>query len=225
VRIALTGDGRVAGGAGEMLAAFGVQKITVEEYLGLKQSLVPVYAQLDPSKYHLSKSGDVFDLQHFFNFPRAYASDFIRFCSKTDMLIMAAYWDPGAPVLFTREDMRKGDFSIRVIADITCDIMGSVPSSLRTTSFENPFYDFNPRLEREEVPFSHPDNISVMTIDNLPCGLPREASIDFGNLIMKSVIPLLMGHDNENIIERATIAKNGKLTERYSYLEEWVYSQ
>jgi saccharopine dehydrogenase (NAD+, L-lysine forming) len=222
VRFALTGDGRVAGGAEEMLGAFHVRKITVEEYLSREQFSVPVYVQLDPSKYNLAKSGEAFDLQHFYNFPEIYSSNFGRFCSKTDVLIMAAFWDPRAPVLFTNSDMKQKDFSIRVIADITCDIMGSVPSSLRTTNFDNPFYDYNPKLEKEEDPFSHPNNISVMTIDNLPCGLPREASIDFGYNIMKNVIPLLVNHDRENIIQRATIARDGKLTDRYSYLEDWV---
>jgi hypothetical protein len=64
----------------------------------------------------------------------------------------------------------------------------------------------------------------MMTIDNLPCGLPKEASIDFGHHIVKNIIPLLLGEDNENIIERATIARDGKLTERYSYLQEWINS-
>jgi len=138
---------------------------------------------------------------------------------------MAAYWDMRAPVLFTTDDMRKKDFNIRVIADITCDIRGSVPSSISTTSFDQPFYDYNRSSEKEEVPFSHPDNITVMTIDNLPCGLPREASVDFGHNIRSSIIPLLFSDDQENIIERATIAKDGKLTDRYHYLEDWVYSK
>jgi hypothetical protein len=132
VRIALTGDGRVAGGAEEMLDAFGVRKVTTEEYLQREHFEGPVYTQLDPSKYNTHKSGKEFSLQHFFNFPNEYASNFERFCPKTDLLIMAAYWDPHAPVLFTAGGMRKAGFNIRVIADITCDIMGSVPSSIRT---------------------------------------------------------------------------------------------
>jgi hypothetical protein len=137
---------------------------------------------------------------------------------------MAAYWDPHAPVLFTAEDMRKPGFNIRVIADITCDIMGSVPSSLRTTTFAEPYFDYNRSLEQEEKAFSDPAHVTMMTIDNLPCGLPKEASTDFGHHIVKNIIPLLLGEDSENIIERATIARQGRLTERYSYLQEWVNS-
>jgi len=224
VRIALTGDGRVAGGAEEMLNAFGVRKVTTKEYLTRDHFDGPVYTQLDPSKYTLHQSGGEFNLHHFFNFPEEYTNNFGRFCPKTDLLIMAAYWDPRAPVLFTAQDMLKPDFNIRVIADITCDIMGSVPSSLRTTTFTEPFFDYDRSLQKEARPFSDPENVTMMTIDNLPCGLPREASIDFGHHIVKNIVPLLLGEDNENIIERATIAREGRLTNRYSYLEEWVNS-
>jgi saccharopine dehydrogenase (NAD+, L-lysine-forming) len=61
-----------------------------------------------------------------------------------------------------------------------------------------------------------------MTIDNLPCGLPEEASVDFGNHLMKTVLPHLIHDDPDGIIARATIAENGKLTEKYSYLEDWL---
>jgi len=222
VKIAVTGDGRVAGGAEEMLGAFGIQKITVEEYLGKNHLNRAVYAQLDPSKYNINKEDVPFDLTHFFSHPEDYASNFSRFRNKTDVLIMAAYWDPNAPVLFTPGDMKSPDFRIRVIADITCDIRGSVPSSIRTTTFEAPFYDYNRDTGAEEPAFGNPESVTVMAIDNLPCGLPREASMDFGYYLIRSVLPLLQGGDSEEIIERATIAENGKLTRRYEYLSEWV---
>jgi len=139
------------------------------------------------------------------------------------MLIMAAYWDPRAPVLFTPRQMKEDQFRIRVIADITCDLNGSVPTTIRTTTFKDPYYDFNTLTGREEMPFSHPDNITVMAIDNLPCGLPVEASVGFGNLLIKNVLPLLLYGDHEGTISRATIAEHGKLTTNYSYLAEWVY--
>ena len=225
VRIAITGDGRVANGAEEMLLTFGVDKVGVEEYLNNPNPGKPVYVKLGPENYNRNKSGARFDLHHFFNSPDAYESHFGRFCDRTDLLIMAAYWDPKAPVLFTPDRMRDKDFSIKLIADITCDINGSVPSSIRTTSFSDPYYDYNPATGKEEAAFSHPDNITVMTIDNLPCGLPVEASLDFGNGFMKYVLPLLINGDPDNILARATIANHGKLAERYSYLADWVKNE
>jgi saccharopine dehydrogenase (NAD+, L-lysine-forming) len=222
VKIAVTGDGRVAGGAEEMMSAFGIQKIRVEDYLQNKVLQEPVYAQLDPEKYNKTKSGDTFELKHFFNNPHLYESDFLRFCDRTDLLIMAAFWDPRAPLLFTADQMRKENFKISVIADITCDLNGSIPSTVRTTTFEDPYYDFNPLNGLTEEPFSKNRNITVMAIDNLPNGLPREASDDFGHSIIKNILPLIIRHDPEKTLDRATITKKGLLTPAYSYLASWV---
>ena len=222
LKIAVTGGGRVAGGTEEILAAFNVRKVSVEEYLRTGDFESPVYVQLDPDAYNIRRSGDDFDLVHFFRHPEAYTGNFGRFCSTTDVLIMAAYWDPKAPVLFTIDEMRKHDFRIRVIADITCDINGSVPSSIRTTTHEDPYYDFNPLTEKEEKAFSNPSNITVMTIDNLPGGLPREASSDFGNSLINNVLPRMFNKGKDDIIKRATIAEGGKLTKTYNYLADWI---
>ncbi|HLO58492.1 MAG TPA: NAD(P)-dependent oxidoreductase [Bacteroidales bacterium] len=221
-KIALTGDGRVAGGAEEMLNAFAVRKISVDEFLEHRIYEQPVYVQLDPEKYNKHRNNPEFDLKHFFQNPHEYKSDFQRFCSLTDILIMAAYWDPRAPLLFEKELMLNDDFRIRVIADITCDLNGSVPSTIQTTRFEDPYYDYNPVTGSAELPFLSKDNITVMAIDNLPNGLPREASTDFGHNIMKSVLPLLSGNDPEKILERATITRNGNLTQLFNYLDPWV---
>ena len=221
-RIVVTGDGRVAGGVEEMMLAFGVRKVTVEDFLTGAYNDVTVYVQLDPEKYNKPKEGAPFDLLHFFAHPDAFESNFARFCNKTDLLIMAAYWDPHAPVLFTPEKMQEKDFSIRVIADITCDIQGAIPSTLRATHFQEPFYDFNPITGKEEKAFSSDSNITVMAIDNLPSGLPREASEDFGYNLIKNVFSLVVSGDPERVIERATIAESGKLTKAYQYLSDWV---
>jgi len=222
LKIAVTGGGRVAGGSEEILASFNVRKVSVEEYLHTDDFGIPVYAQLDPDAYNTRKSGEDFNLSYFFKNPEAYTGNFSRFCRTTDLLVNAAYWDPRAPVLFTTEEMQKDDFRIRVIADITCDINGSVPSSIRTTTHEDPYYDFNPLTEKEEKAFSNPSNITMMTIDNLPCGLPREASVDFGNTLIKKVLTGMLRCGEDEIIARATIAEGGKLTETYSYLSDWV---
>ncbi|MBN2273082.1 MAG: hypothetical protein JXR41_12560 [Bacteroidales bacterium] len=221
-KIALTGDGRVAKGSEEILASFGIQKINPGEYTDMVYTGKPVYVQLGPDQYNRHKSGKPFDLQYFFNHPDQYESDFGRFINKTDLLIMAAYWDPMAPVLFTSAQMKNSGFSIDVIADITCDLNGSVPSTIRTSTFKDPFYDYNPETGKEETAFSDDNHITVMAIDNLPCGLPFEASVDFGNTLLKYVIPLLIRGDQDGILEKATIAKNGKLTEKYLNLEKWV---
>jgi saccharopine dehydrogenase (NAD+, L-lysine forming) len=222
LRIAITGDGRVAHGSVEMMKAFGIREAGVEEYLKDTEYNVPVYVLLDPEKYNRHKSGKAFELHHFFNHPEEYESNFGRFCNKTDLLVMSAYWDPKAPVLFTPDQMKDKSFRIKAIADITCDMNGAIPSTLRTTNFLEPYYDYNPVTSKEETPFSNPENITVLSIDNLPNGLPVEASIDFGQSIIKNVLPLLLYGDRESIIARATVAEGGKITSKFNYLADWV---
>ena len=50
-----------------------------------------------------------------------------------------------------------------------------------------------------------------MAVDNLPCALPRDASLHFGKVFIKKVLPdLLISGD---IISRSTITLNGQLTD------------
>lgn len=223
VRLVITGGGRVAKGAEEIMQHAGIEKMPAEEFLKADSLARPVYVQLDPGDYNRHKSGKHFDLYHYFRAPEKYESNFDRFGSRADILIMAAFWNPKAPLLFTKEDMRGKKFSIRVIADITCDMNGSVPSTIQTSTFENPYYDYNPFTDKAETAFSDPGNITVMAIDNLPCGLPREASADFGEMITAHIIPQLVKNDPHDNLERATISIHGDLTAPFSYLYDWVF--
>lgn len=224
IKMVVTGGGRVSHGSMQLLNSLGIKKVSVEDYLATESFNEPVYVQLEPDSYVKHAEGKDFDMQHFFTHPQEYERNFKRFAKTTDLLISAAYWDPNAPVLFTRDEMLNGSFKISVIADVTCDIEGSIPSTLRASSIEDPFYGYNPETGKEELAFVDPKNVSVMAVDNLPCELPKDASIDFGNNLIDKVLPYLVGEDSKNILAKATIAENGKLTEKYKYLEEWVNS-
>jgi alanine dehydrogenase len=137
-------------------------------------------------------------------------------------LIASAYWDPKAPVLFTADDMKKQSFRISVISDITCDIEGSIPSTKRPSTIDDPFYDYNPETGELEPAFTSKTNVTVQAVDNLPCELPKDASLDFGRNLIEKVFPSLFGEDKDGIIERASITKNGKLTPKFDYLQDYV---
>jgi alanine dehydrogenase len=140
----------------------------------------------------------------------------------TDILITGHFWDPRSPSFFSKEDMKRPDFRISIIADISCDVSGPIPTTIRATTISDPFYSFNPLLETEEPAFSRLTNITVMSIDNLPGELPRDASLDFGKMLMSNVLHDLLTETVSPMIERATILKNGKLTSRYSYLNDYL---
>jgi saccharopine dehydrogenase (NAD+, L-lysine forming) len=140
----------------------------------------------------------------------------------TDILITGHYWDPRSPVFFSKEDMKKADFRISIIADISCDVNGPIPSTIRATTISDPFYSFNPLLEAEEPAFSKLTNITVMSIDNLPGELPRDASHEFGKMLMSNVLHDLLMEITSSMIEKATILRDGKLTARYEYLNDYL---
>ena len=222
IKIVLTGGGRVANGAIETLSALKIRKVTPEEFL-MGTFREPVYCQLNPKDYVERPNDHNFDLNDFIHHPGNFVSKFVPYTKAADIFISAHYWDPRSPKLFSLEDVRDLTFKIGVIADITCDMDGSVPTTLRASTIEAPFYGFNPKTGKEDVPFSK-ETITVMAVDNLPCELPRDASDDFGKDLMERVLPNLLIKDEHQIIERASICKDGALTAPFSYLYEYAHA-
>ena len=221
VKILVTGGGRTACGAVETLHALNLHKVTPKAFLEQKFDH-PVYARLDPQDYVKHKRGKPFELFHFFSHPQEYESTFQPYQKVTDLFIACHYWDPNSPNFITADDMRSSGFRISLIADVSCDINGPIASTRRTSTIEDPFYDYNPNTEKEEPPISNIRNVTVMAVDNLPGALPREASQDFGNILLDKILPSLMGRDDQKIIERATITRAGALTRRFSYLQDFA---
>ena len=221
LKILLTGEGRVSSGAIETLNVANVVQVKPEDFLN-RQFEVPVFCQAGPQHYTKHKEGREFNFSHFAKFPNEYESAFLPFAQVTDILITGHYWDPRSPHFFTKEDMKKNDFRISVIADISCDVNGPIPTTHRATTISDPFYAYNPHLGIEEPAFSRPTNITVMSIDNLPGELPRDASQDFGRMLITNVLhDLFIGVDSP-MLSRATILKDGKLTSGYSYLNDYL---
>ena len=221
IKIAITGGGRVAKGAMEVMYGAGIKRVSPQEFLE-KEFHEPVFAQLNSRDYHKRTDGSPYHRSEFYQQPGLYEGDFLKFAEHADLLIASAYWDPKSPVLFKREDILNPGFKIKVIADITCDIEGSIPSTKKPSTIDDPIYDYNPSDDAIEAPFKDEGNITVMAVDNLPCELPRDASKDFGRELIDNVLPGLLVEDKDGVIARATIAENGQLTERYKYLEGYV---
>lgn len=221
IKIALTGGGRVANGVIETLSALRIRKVTPEEFLGMSFR-EPVYCQLNPRDYVERQNDRNFDLNDFFKNPEHFVSKFPAFTKVTDLFISAHYWDPRSPKLFTLPDIKAPDFHISVIADVTCDIDGSVPTTLRASTITHPFYGYNMVNNTEDLPFNK-DTICIMAVDNLPCELPRDASDDFGKDLAERVLPFVLGQDVDAVIERASICKDGALCKGFAYLSDYAF--
>jgi hypothetical protein len=221
LKILVTGNGRVANGALETLSACNIVQVKPDDFLN-REFDVPVVCQIGPEYYTRHKTGHQFNFSHFMKHPQDYDSAFMPYAMVTDILITGHYWDPGSPVFFTKDDMKKPEFRISIVADISCDVKGPIPSTLRATTISDPFYGYNPFLEAEEPAFARPTNITVMSIDNLPGELPRDASLDFGKQMMQNTLHDLFTDDRSPLIERATILKYGKLTPAFEYLKDYL---
>ncbi len=221
IKIAVTGSGRVAKGSIEVLEEIGIKKVSPTEFLE-KEYDEAVFVQLHCKDLYERKNDGGFDKAEFYKSPELYKEKFKSYQSKIDLFINAIYWDPKAPAYFTLEDMKSKDFSIKVIADITCDIapVASVPSTIRPTTITNPIFGFDPKTQKEIEPFQK-ESIDVMSVDNLPNELPRDASENFGNQFINEVLPELLKPGSE-FIKRASIAKDGDLTPNFEYLRSYI---
>ena len=143
------------------------------------------------------------------------------YAKETDFFIAGHFYGNNAPYFFTREDAKLPEFRINLVADISCDIDGPVASTLKASTIEDPFYGYDPQSEIE-VAFDKKGAITVMAVDNLPCELPKDASEGFSEMFLKHVIPSFYNNDKDGVLSRAKMSENGKLTERFSYLQDYV---
>lgn len=220
IKVVLTGKGRVGNGAKEMLDGMQMREVSVDEFL-TQTFDEPVYVQIDVLDYNKRKDGIVKDENDFFKNPQEYESDFMRFAKVADVYITGHFYGVGAPYIFTKEDAKAPDFKIKVVADISCDVDGPVASTIRSSTIEDPIYGYDPTTGKE-VNFMDENAIAVMAVDNLPCELPKDASEGFGENFAKYVIPAFFNNDQDGVLQRAKMTENGRLTERFSYLQDFV---
>lgn len=219
VKIAVTGSGKVVAGVLEMLKIANIRQISPKDFLEKKYDEA-VFTQLTYDFLYERETDKGYDQTEFYTSPEKYQCKFGPYTKVTDLMINGIFWDPKAPIFFSKDDMKSKDFKIKVIADITCDINGSVPATLKSTTIQDPVFGYNPITENIEKPFQ-PHTIDIMAVDNLPNELPRDASEKFGTKIIKHIIPKLF-EPKSKMLERATICENGKLTEGFEYLNDFV---
>lgn len=220
IKIVLSGLGKVGMGAKYILDAMKVKEVNVEDFL-TKNYDRPVYVQIDVLDYNKRIDGSAGSKQDFYTNPQLYESNFERFTQVADMYFAGHFYGNGAPAILTNEMLKSPQNKIQVVADISCDVDGPIASTLRASTIANPFYGYHPSTQ-QEVDHKHPAAISVMAVDNLPCEIPADASEGFGEIFIESIIPSFFNGDQDGILARACIAKNGQLTERFAYLQDYV---
>lgn len=220
-RILLTGFGRVGHGAQEIIDLLPIKEVSPEEFL-TQEFNEPIYAQLEVEDYFGRKDGGAFAKSEFYSTPELYKSTFDRYVSKTDMYIPCHFWSAKSPIILTQEDLQAPNNRIQVIADISCDVDGPIAATIRASKIGDAIFGYDPH-SGQEVDYLNEGAIAVMSIDNLPCELPKDASEDFGNELLRHVLPRLFGEDPDNMIAKGSETNlQGELTEGFKYLENYV---
>ena len=217
LKILLTGRGNVAKGSMEVLTHANIKQISINDYLKKKHDEA-VFCNISTREYVERKDGKSFSHQDFVSNPHEYNSKVKDFLVDADMLITGHYWDSKFPKLFYPEQINEFK-NLKIIGDITCDINGSIPTTIRPTSIAKPYYSIDINSMKE---ISLDDKgIAVMAVDNLPSELPCESSEEFGENIISEVLPFLINKDDGRI-NRATTASKGKFCPLFSYLENFI---
>ncbi len=216
-KILVTGDGRVAKGVIELLNQTNIKAVSKKDFLEKKFDQ-PIFCNLETKDYVTNNSSTNFNLEHFINNPKDYSSSALQYLKETNILISAHYWDPSSPKIFENEDLKDLQ-NLKIVGDITCDINGSVPTTIRSTTIEEPNYWIE-RYTLKEIDENN-DGIAVMAVDNLPSELPRDSSTEFSEGIINEVLPFLLKEDDGRILN-GTITSDGSFLEKYNYLNDYI---
>lgn len=219
IKIAVTGTGRVAHGVLEIMNLLGIHEVEPEEFLE-KEFAYPVYVHLKGADLYVHKETGKYVRNDFHSNPQNYNCRFANYLSQTDILMNGIYWEKNIPRLFELEDLKRKDFRIKTIADITDDRNGSVPCNLGDSTIEDPVYGVDRNSFERTDPYL-PNSVDVMAVGNLPNELPRDASRYFGEQMIKHVLDdIRLG--GSKTIDKATMIKAGKINEPFMYMKGYA---
>ena len=218
-KIIITGDGRVAKGALEFLKFANINEIQPNEF-NEYNNLQAIFCNLTTEKYVKHKKGIPFSLQNFIKFPQMYSSTLENFLPYASMLISSHYWDPKSPKLFNKKNIVNYN-QLKVIGDITCDINGSIPTTIKSSTIKDPYYFLDRKTNKEIA--NNNKALGIMAVDNLPSELPKDSSEEFGDGIVSEVLPFLLKADDGRI-KKATVTLNGKFCTDFEYLNTYINS-
>lgn len=220
LRIVITGGGRVSQGALDLLRALQIREVTPNQYLHIEYN-EPIFVQLNSPDLYVHPTLTQWDTKHFYQYHRQYISQFKGYAACTDLLVNGIYWTEDLPRLFEAEDTQDPEkFKPTVIADISCDVEGSVPITYKATSIAEPVIGWSRHKLSPCEPYQR-NGIDVMAVGNLPNELPKDASEEFGEMLLQLVMPEFLGKKSR-LIEEATITQYGNLTAHFKYLSDFV---
>lgn len=221
LKIVLTGKGRVGQGAAEVLLDMGFKKVDPVAFLSQTYNY-PVFTQIGSEDYVQRIDGQPVKKQDYYAHPEDFKMDFYKYLKVADIFINGIYWDDRSPAFFELKDISRKDFKTQVIADVTCDIApkSSIPLTIRASTILDPVFGID-KSTFEETEAFQANSVDLMSIDNLPNELPRDASEAFGEKFIETILPELLKSESD-VIDKASITIKGHLNSHFEYLADYV---
>jgi len=239
VIIGILGYGNVSKGAQHIFECFPHEYVEPEDIISFVES-----GKAENNKIYLTvfkeehlvkhKQDQVFQLQDYYDHPENYQAQFKQYLLYMTILVNATYWETRYPKFVTWDDLHalfseQAQPKLCAISDITCDVNGSVECNTKSTDSGMPAYRVLP-LKRTTEDGHKGQGIVFLAVDNLPAELPKDAS-EFFSKHLAPFVPGIMTADFDkplaesglpDEIKRAAIVYNGKLSDDYKYLKEFL---
>ena len=221
IKILSTGrGGRVSCGVVSVLEKAGFKSVSADTYLNT--TVTGVFVALAPCQYIKRADGSAMVKAEFFADPTGFVSNFMPYAKVSDIYVSGHFWDRRSTSFFEMSDIAdKKNFPIEVLSDVSCDLPGPIPTTLRETTMDDTTYDIDRSTGKECPEFSNPNNLTVTAVDNLPSSIPRDASFAFGGALIAEMLPYYLG-DDDGRIEKATICSHGTLKPTFTYLRAYA---
>ena len=238
--VAFTGRGNVAQGAQEIFDLLPFDEAVPEELADIcsrdddyyRNRVVKVRLQ----KKHLVAPewrGTRFDLTEYREHPERYRGRLAEFLPYITALITGHFWTDRFPRFFTKEDAaelwRRGETKLRLIGDVTCDLDGAIELTQKVTTIDEPAFVYDPRDGSLHDGYEG-EGVVVLSVDNFPCELPRDASRRFSHAL-RAFVPAIARADYDvpfdqldlpEEVKKAVVTHRGELTPGYRYLQAYL---
>lgn len=218
-KVLVSGDGNVSLGVQAVLRFLQMDVVP----FGSKERKKSFFYSVVCSKDLVERiDGKPYDREDFYYHPEQYRSKFASLTEKYDVYIAAHKWEEGQPTYMREEYVRNANTRIKTIGDMTCEAKGSLQTTLKVSSEEDPFYGVKASENGLEIcSITDNDAIAVTAVYGLYNALPKDVSTAFSTML--EPIILKQGEsDIDRIIDRATVIKNGKITSDYAYLKDYM---
>ncbi|MFM7699566.1 MAG: hypothetical protein ACKO7V_02105, partial [Bacteroidota bacterium] len=223
-RVLVCGSGRVGQGAVQVLKDAAFMALDPQDFLNSQSnptgSKPLLYTVLCSKDLFRAKDGSPYSSQAFYTHPQDFESYIEPYLGAADLMINTIYWNPDAPRYFEPTFVQNSKFTIQQIADISCDIEGSVPLTLRPSTIEDPYYGISKDTLLECPPFD-PHSVDIMAVDNLPCELPADASRDFSASLLRHFLKPLI-KDPSSMPGNSLLLNQGRLHPNFQHLQEYA---